>query len=72
MMRLHLVLNKPARIRYVQSEVKDIQSAEFKRNLATGVCWNVICRRKTGWMWIGNKEYYVVILFYLWKVIVIK
>lgn len=59
MMHLHLVLNKAARIRSVQCEVKDIRGAEFKRNVATGVCWKLICRIKTGWMWIGNKEYYV-------------
>lgn len=65
MVCLHLVLNKAARIRSVQSEVKDTQGAELKRNIATGVCWKLICRIKAGWMWISNKEYFVVFFLFM-------
>lgn len=55
MVCLHLVLSKAARIRSMQSEVKDIWGASLKETLQQKLVGNLICRIKVGWMWIGNE-----------------
>lgn len=51
---LHLVLNKAARIRSMQSEAKHIWGASSKETLQQEFVGNIY-RKKTSWMWIGNE-----------------
>lgn len=55
MVCLHLVLSKAARIRSMQSEVKDIWGASLKETFQQELVGNLICRIKVGWMWLGNE-----------------
>lgn len=54
MVCLHLVLNKAARMRSMQSELKDIWGASSKEALQQEFVGN-LNRIKTSWMWIGNE-----------------